>query len=42
MANGASSYRRFRDNGDISSFDEMVMVYSDGLIQRIYPKDIKY
>ena len=32
MDNGASSYRRFRDNGDISGFDEIVMDYSDGLM----------
>ena len=32
MDNGASSYRRFRDNGDISGFDEIFMDYSDGLM----------
>ena len=32
MDNGASSYRRFRDNGDITGFDEIVMNYSDGLM----------
>ena len=32
MDNGASSYRRFRDNGDVSGFDEIVMDYSDGLM----------
>ena len=32
MDNGASSYSRFRDNGDLSAFDEIVMDYSDGLM----------
>ena len=32
MDNGASSYRRFRDNGDVTGFDEIVMEYSDGLM----------
>ena len=32
MDNGASSYRRFRDNGDVSGFDEIVIEYSDGLM----------
>ncbi|NLT08905.1 MAG: sigma-70 family RNA polymerase sigma factor [Ruminococcus sp.] len=32
MDNGASSYRRFRDNGDVSGFDEIFMEYSDGLM----------
>ena len=32
MDNGASSYRRFRDNGDVSGFDEIVLEYSDGLM----------
>ena len=32
MDNGASSYRRFRDNGDDSGLDEIIMDYSDGLM----------
>ena len=32
MGNGASSYRRFRDNGDVSGFDEIVIEYSDSLM----------
>lgn len=32
MDNGASSYRRFRDNGDNSGLDEIIMDYSDGLM----------
>ena len=32
MDNGASSYRRFRDNGDISGFDEIFKDYSVGLM----------
>lgn len=32
MDNGAGSYRRFRDNGDVSGFDEIFMDYSDGLM----------
>ena len=28
MDNGASSYRRFRDNGDDSGLDEIIMDYS--------------
>ena len=32
MDNGASSYRRFRENGDVTGFDEIVMEYSDGLM----------
>lgn len=29
---GASSYRRFRDNGDESGLDEIMMNYTDGLM----------
>ncbi|MBR5683762.1 MAG: RNA polymerase sigma factor [Ruminococcus sp.] len=32
MDNGASSYRRFRDNGDVHGLDEIIIEYSDGLI----------
>ena len=32
MNNGASSYRRFRDEGDVSGLDEIIIEYSDGLI----------
>ena len=32
MDNGTSSYRRFRDNGDDSGLDEIIMDYSDGLM----------
>ncbi len=32
MDNGASSYRRFRDNDDDSGLDEIIMDYSDGLM----------
>ena len=32
MDNGASSYRRFRDNGDDRGLDEMIIEYSDGLM----------
>jgi RNA polymerase sigma-70 factor (ECF subfamily) len=32
MDNGASSYRRFRDNGDDSGLDEIIIEYSDCLI----------
>ena len=32
MDNGASSYRRFRDNGDVQGLDEIIIEYSDGLI----------
>ena len=32
MDNGASSYRRFRDNGDISALDEIITDYADGLM----------
>ncbi|MBO5320163.1 MAG: sigma-70 family RNA polymerase sigma factor [Ruminococcus sp.] len=32
MDNGASSYRRFRDNGDECGLDEIIMDYSDGLM----------
>ena len=32
MNNGASSYRRFRDEGDVSGLDESIIEYSDGLI----------
>ena len=32
MDNGASSYRRFRDNGDVHGLDEIIIEYSDGLL----------
>ena len=32
MDNGASSYRRFRDNGDESGLVEIIRDYKDGLI----------
>ena len=32
MDNGASSYRRFLDNGDVQGLDEIIIEYSDGLI----------
>lgn len=32
MDNGASSYRRFRDDGDESGLTEIIMEYRDGLI----------
>ena len=32
MDNGASSYRRFRDNGDVHGLDEIIIEYSDGLM----------
>ena len=32
MDNGASSYRRFRDNGDQSALVEIIRDYKDGLI----------
>ena len=32
MDNGASSYRRFRDNGDDRGLDEIIIEYSDGLM----------
>lgn len=32
MNNGASSYRRFRDYGDVQGLDEIIIEYSDGLI----------
>ena len=32
MDNGASSYRRFRDNGDERGLDEIITDYSDGLM----------
>ncbi len=32
MDNGASSYRRFRDEGDESGLSEIIKVYRDGLI----------
>ncbi|NLT08405.1 MAG: RNA polymerase sigma factor, partial [Ruminococcus sp.] len=32
MDNGASSYRRFRDNGDVQGLDEIIIEYCDGLI----------
>ena len=32
MDNGASSYRRFRDNGDESGLAEIISDYNDGLI----------
>ena len=32
MDNGASSYRRFRDEGDASGLAEIVKDYKDGLI----------
>ena len=32
MDNGASSYRRFRDNGDVHGLDEIIIEYCDGLI----------
>ena len=32
MDNGASSYRRFRDNGDESGLIEIIRDYKDGLI----------
>ena len=32
MDNGASSYRRFRDDGDVQGLDEIIIEYSDGLI----------
>lgn len=32
MDNGASSYRRFRDNSDENGFIEIVRDYKDGLI----------
>ncbi len=32
MDNGASSYRRFRDNGDKSGLAEVIREYKDGLI----------
>ena len=32
MDNGASSYRRFRDNGDERGLDAIIMEYKDGLM----------
>ncbi|WP_295084709.1 RNA polymerase sigma factor [Ruminococcus sp.] len=32
MDNGASSYSRFRDEGDVHGLDEIIIEYSDGLI----------
>jgi RNA polymerase sigma-70 factor (ECF subfamily) len=32
MNNGASSYHRFRDEGDVHGLDEIIIEYSDGLI----------
>ena len=32
MDNGASSYRRFLDDGDVQGLDEIIIEYSDGLI----------
>ena len=32
MDNGASSYRRFLDDGDVHGLDEIIIEYSDGLI----------
>ena len=32
MDNGASSYRRFRDNGDQNALVEIIRDYKDGLI----------
>jgi len=32
MDNGASSYRRFRDNGDEHGLDEIIIGYRDGLM----------
>ncbi len=32
MDNGASSYRRFRDNGDENGLDAVIMEYRDGLM----------
>jgi RNA polymerase sigma-70 factor (ECF subfamily) len=32
MDNGASSYRRFLDEGDLHGLDEIIIEYSDGLI----------
>ncbi|WP_297959054.1 RNA polymerase sigma factor [uncultured Ruminococcus sp.] len=32
MDNGASSYRRFRDNSDVHGLDEIIIEYCDGLI----------
>ena len=32
MDNGASSYRRFREEGDESGLEEIIIEYRDGLI----------
>ena len=36
MDNGASSYRRFRDQGDESGLAEIIRQYRDGLIYYIF------
>ena len=42
MDNGASSYRRFRDQGDENGLAEIIRQYRDGLIYYIFSFFIKY